>query len=58
MLFGKMSGDFVSQACMLALLTNENPILRKKHKRVYRVGRAELRYRLECHGLADILETS
>jgi hypothetical protein len=54
MLFGKMSGNFSSQASMLALLTNKNPILRQKHKRVYRVGRAELGYRLECHSLTDI----
>jgi hypothetical protein len=47
---GKMSCGFVSQACILALLTNENPILGKKHKWIDRVRGAKVCYGVECHG--------
>jgi hypothetical protein len=54
--FGKMSGGFVSQACILACLTDEDPILGKKHKWIDRVRRAKVCYRVICHsGLGDLL---
>jgi hypothetical protein len=53
MLDGKMSGNFASQACMLAFLTNKNPIFRKKYEWVYRVSGTELCRRLERHGLTN-----